>query len=221
MPDFRPREVRGFTLIEIIAVIAIMSVIAGLLIVAATGAHKKADRDAAEAGVQLIAGRIEAFQTERGQLPPDPNFDSSLTPEQNLTTEVEIYETLEEWGFDVPEEKRVDPWGNPYVIVLGRDYGKEFPIRSGGLCYSDPQLPYRRMGNPSDDPAIKQMYYLATEDQPKEIHDGDPVTEPAYNDQPEGFQVISAGPDGWLHRNRWHVGDAAHGEVNADNITNW
>ncbi len=189
----------GFTLIEILVVIAIMTVIAGLLVAAAIGARRKAAHDSAQADVTYISGQIRAYLDKRGQLPPD-------TDANGFTTEPEIYRTLGEWGFDVPEAKRLDPWDNPYVIVLGRDYGVSFPIASGGSVYSTP--PYDRMGGMYAPPPA------APADGPKEIHTGDPATTPANNDMTDGFQVISAGPDGYISRN-------GTDDASADNFTNW
>ena len=73
---FQPRD--GFTLLEILVVIAIMTVIAGLLVAAAIGARRKADSDAAQAGVTYIAAQIQAYFDKRGQLPPDTDLDLFL-----------------------------------------------------------------------------------------------------------------------------------------------
>lgn len=198
---FQPRC--GFTLLEILVVIAIMTVIAGLLVAAAIGARRKADSDAAQAGVTYIAAQIQAYFDKRGQLPPD-------TDGNGFTTEVEIYNTLGEWGFAVPEAKRVDPWSNPYVIVLRygqtADYGVVFPIATGGAIYSTP--PYDRIGDMYAPPPVVPA------DSAKEIHIGDPATTLPYNDMANGFQVISAGPDGYISRNGTN-------DVNSDNFTNW
>jgi prepilin-type N-terminal cleavage/methylation domain-containing protein len=186
----------GFTLIEILAVLTIMTIVASLLVAAAIGARRKADSDAAQAGVTFIASQIDAYLNKRGQLP-----DSGLS----YTTEADIYDTLAQWGFEVIPDKQVDPWGNPFVIVLSTDYGVNFPLQSGGACYSTP--PFDRMYGMYDPPP-------AAPDDEKQVHEGDPATTPAYNGQANGYQVISAGPDGMLSRNG---GD----DWNADNFTNW
>ena len=193
------RRERAFTLIEILAVLAIMSVIAGLLVAAAVGARRKADNDRAESGISYIAAQIEAYHNKRGQLPPDTN-------EDGITTEFEIYQTLAQWNFPVPAERQVDPWGNPYVVVLQRDYTQPFPVVTGGAGTGYDTPPFDK---------IQYMYAVAPAvpgDTAKEIHNGVPAT--AFNGQINGFQVISAGPDGYLSQN----GDDA---VNADNFVNW
>ncbi len=190
------------------SVIVIMGIIISLLVVASKGARQRADMEAAKAGVTFIATKIDAFMGKKlGELPSDPNSDG-------ITTELEIYETLAEWALEVPLEKRVDPWGNPYIIVFDRDYGDDFPLVTGTPGYNTE--PYVRMAG---------MYRpLLAADAPKEIHSGDPATTDAYNRESGQFQVISAGPDGLLSRdNREETADIDGDglSVNADNLTNW
>jgi|GEM_PF-6200343 len=197
----------AFTLIEIMSVIVIMGIIAALLVLAARGARQRAALDAAKAGVSYIADRIEAYRSKRGELPPD------LSTLPDYTTEMEIYQTLNSWGFTVTPQKQVDPWGNPYIIVLQGDYGTVFPIATGTSGYNG--VPFGKMGG---------MYVPGGIDQAKEVHSGDPLTTSAYLDEANSFQVISAGPDGLISRdNREETqdidGDGA--SVNADNIRNW
>ena len=187
-------EDKGFTLIEILAVLAIVSVMAGLLVMAAKGARKRADIDAAKAGVSFVAAKIDAYRNKRGDLPPD--LGGPAVPA--VTTEFEIYKTLDKWGFAVPPDKQVDPWGNPYIIVLDRDYGAPFNMNAPP-DYTTP--PFNKMAG---------MYSTAVP-QPKEIQDA--ATNP-YNNENGGFQVISAGLDGL-------VSQTGSDDVNADNFVNW
>jgi general secretion pathway protein G len=201
---------KGFTLVELLVVITIMGIIAALLVVAATGARRKVDQDVAKAGIQFITSKIEAYRTKRGELPPDTNADG-------VTAEMEIYATLAEWGFGVPPEKQVDPWGSPYIIVFQRDYVpniQDFPIVTGGAHYSAP--PFNKVAT----------MYNAVADMPKEIHSGDPAATPAYMSESGGYQIICAGEDGRISRDNREV--TADTEppldgmtVNADNLTNW
>ncbi len=188
----------AFTLVEILAVLAIMTIIAGLLLAASMGARRRADSDAAQAGVDFISSQIEAYYNRRGQLPPDLN-------EDGITTEAEIYHTLDEWNFPVPPARRVDPWGNPFVIVLQRDYGEVFPIVTGGPDGDYNRAPFNR---------IREMYG-ATADMPKDLYRGDPTN--PFNDSVLNFQVISAGPSGRIVRD---VEDDPY-DYSTDNFVNW
>ena len=208
------------------SVIVIMGIIAALLLVAAKGARVKAQIEAAKADITYIASKIDAYKEKRGELPSDLNGDGT-------TSELEIHKTLSEWGFAVPEKKRIDPWGNPYIIVLGRDYPNNFPIFThlGPPPPGVPSSGYEPviandtdnakiyepsvLGRPNPFSKIETMYRpVVVADAPKEIHRGAPATTPAFLDQPDAFQVISAGPDGLLSRDNGM-------DVNADNLTNW
>lgn len=206
MYDGKRKKRQGFTLIELLAVIVIMTVVAGLLVVAATGARKRSINDAAGAGVQFISSQIDAYVNERGKLPPDTNGDG-------ITTEVEIYDTLDEWGFAVPADKQVDPWGNPCIIVLDRDYYENFPLFTGGLIYVTPNPPFDRMPDMYEPP-------LAA-DEPKTLHVGPPATDDPYNNHSGGYQVISAGTDGKVCRDNTWINPLTGARPNADNFTNW
>lgn len=215
---------RGFTLTEMLAVLIIMSIIAALIVVAAKGAQKKAAYEAAKAGVQFISSQIDAYKNKRGELPPNLNADS-------VTTEAEIYQTLKQWGFEVPDSKRIDPWGNPYVIVFSRDYTSASNPGTFPLATRDPSSGYDNPyavpnGTPIANPCWRigalyspwQASPTAWLDQAKEIHNGDPATAPAYMNQTDGYQVISAGPDGKI-ATRDDVDPGM--TINADNVTNW
>ena len=78
MAHASPRRERAFTLVELLAVIAIMTVIAGLLLAAAVGARRRADSAAAQAGVDFITAQIEAYYNKRGLLPGDINADGAV-----------------------------------------------------------------------------------------------------------------------------------------------
>lgn len=204
MPRTSRKGNRAFTLIELLAVLAIMTIIAGLLVTGAVGLRRKASRDAADAGVTLISSKLESYFNKRGQLPPNLNPGSD-----SFTDEDEIYTTLSEWGFDILDKQRVDPWGNPYVIILFGDYNVNFPLQSGGGCYSTP--PFSK---------IYGMYVPTpgAPDDLKALRVGDPIIDPTtdrQNSQLNGFQVISAGPDGKLSM------DGTNLDVNGDNLTNW
>jgi prepilin-type N-terminal cleavage/methylation domain-containing protein len=194
---------RGFTMIEILAVFAIMAVIASLIAAAAIGARRKADSDAARSGVMYISNQIQSYLTKRGELP--------LNSGGAAATEVDIYTRLAEWNFAVPAKKQIDPWGNPYIIILYDDYGATFSI-TGGPDYQNP--PFNKVAS----------MYMTAADMPKDIRRGDPTTTDPYLNTYQAYQVISAGPDGLISRDGREETtdiDSDGKSVNADNFTNW
>ena len=207
----RIRRTSSFTLIEILAVIVIMGIVAALLVMAAKGARQRADLDAAKANIAFIAGKIDAYKAKRGQLPP--NLNPGAGPGMDsYTTEQEIYQTLAEWGLTVPPEKQLDPWRQPFIIVFQRDYGVSFPIDGSLAPYN--VRPWNKIG----------LMYVNGGPSPKEIHEGDPLTTRPYLGETDSYQIISAGPDGLLSRDdgeRTGDPDGDGRSVNADNLTNW
>ena len=204
----------AFTLVELLAVIVIMGILAALLIMAAKGAREKSAVEAARAGVSFISTQMDAFRNKRGE------FSIVELHGDTVATEDEIYRSLEQYGFAVPPEKQLDPWGNPYIIVLQRDYGKSFPIDGSAAPYN--VLPWNKMplmytGGAADPPPPAGP-------SPKEVHSGDPATTAAYLNQTDEYQVICAGPDGLLSRDNGEERTDVDGDtltVNADNLTNW
>jgi prepilin-type N-terminal cleavage/methylation domain-containing protein len=110
------RGQRGFTLAEVACVVGISGVLAGLFAVAGVQAKKASDRHRAQAGVAAIEAAIHSFQVKRSAFPRDVNGDG-------VTRADEILEQLKGWRVLEQSFSPLDPWGNPYVVVLKRDYG--------------------------------------------------------------------------------------------------
>lgn len=66
-----PRENRlaAFTLVELLTVIAIIAILAGLLLAAGSGIMKKAARSRASAEIQAMSTALEAYKTDNGIYP--------------------------------------------------------------------------------------------------------------------------------------------------------
>lgn len=102
----RPARDTGFTLIELIVVIALLAVLAA--VVAPNLLGKASDANRKSAGIQLekIAGAVELYRIETGRYP------------DNLDNLVDQPQGLERWnGPYVSKESQLkDPWGNDLVI---------------------------------------------------------------------------------------------------------
>ena len=183
----RPSRAKGFTLIELLAVIVIMSIIAGLVIYAAAGARKKAQIDAAKAGIARIAMRIDQYRAKRGALPEDP---------AGLTDEDFVFEKLNAWGFNVSPREQLDPWDSPFIIVFRTDYEKNDASGSNFFALTG---------------KMAEMYDSVSTY--KDVYSDDDPNKP-YLDQQGSYQIISAGPDGFISRNNLDA-------VNVDNLSNW
>ena len=113
----RSRFVRqaGFTLVEIMVVIMIIGLLAGLVVPAVIDRGDTARETAARADVSSIAGAVRLFYTDHGRLP-----------------ELEELTTLDERDRVYIENLRRDPWDNEYVLRAG-DRPRDFEVRSAGI----------------------------------------------------------------------------------------
>jgi prepilin-type N-terminal cleavage/methylation domain-containing protein len=68
--DLRPGRLRGFTLIEMLVVIVIIALLAGLLLPAITGAYRRARGGAVQAEINQLAQAIASFKTKYGDYFP-------------------------------------------------------------------------------------------------------------------------------------------------------
>ena len=64
-----PVPVGGMTLIEILAVVVILGLVAGTLLVGFSGSFGKAKHELAKSGIAVVVGQLEKYRLEKGQWP--------------------------------------------------------------------------------------------------------------------------------------------------------
>ncbi len=105
----RPR-VRGFSLIEMLAVLALMAIVAGVVTMSVRPLMLKGKQDAARAEVANISQALEAFFGVYARYP---------TNEEGLDV---LRRKTEELDEPLLTQDPVDPWGNSYQYnIPGRD----------------------------------------------------------------------------------------------------
>jgi prepilin-type N-terminal cleavage/methylation domain-containing protein len=123
----------GFTLVELLIVIAIIAILAGLAFPAVQGALQSGKKAQARNDVHQLAAAIKAFQLEYGRLPGTGTSDgpapgdlmttltssNSQNPRGIVFFEPKIAKQGK-GGLDGTVYK--DPWGNPYTITLDYNY---------------------------------------------------------------------------------------------------
>lgn len=112
----------GMTLIEILAVVVILGMLAVTLTVGIAGKMGKAKREIVKTQIAQIMGQLQAYQLDKHSLPSPAQGLSALTspavgPNQS---------------YFIEPEKLLDPWGNPYVYMVPGPNGYPYEILSYG-----------------------------------------------------------------------------------------
>jgi general secretion pathway protein G len=110
----RPRA--GFTLVEMIVVIAVIGLLSTLLIVRYSGQTDQAKVAAAKSQVAQIEGAVIAFKAHVGRLP------NSL---RELVEKPADAKNWQENGYLKGKSVPKDPWGNEYIYKVN---GKIFEV---------------------------------------------------------------------------------------------
>jgi general secretion pathway protein G len=107
------------TLIEILAVVVILGLLAVSLTVGITAKFGKAKHEIAKTQIVTIVGQIQAFQLERHSIP---------TASQGLKVLGDNATAI----YYLDPSRLIDPWGNPYRYLVPGPAGKPFEVTSYG-----------------------------------------------------------------------------------------
>ncbi len=100
---------RGFTLIELMIVIAIIAIIGAIVVPSVTSAVRKARIKTTRVGLENVKNAIESYHADTGQYPP------SLS---DLKTRPSDEKAAKSWEGPYIERELVDAWKNEYVYTL-------------------------------------------------------------------------------------------------------
>jgi len=123
------KQQKGFTLIEIMVVIIILGLLAGLVLPKFLGQEEKAKRKVAMTQINSIIGALNAYKLDNGFYP---------TTEQGLEALIKKPETgripmkWNEGGYLSPARIPKDPWGKDYVYISPGSENREYEIISYG-----------------------------------------------------------------------------------------
>jgi general secretion pathway protein G len=105
----------GFTLIELIVVVAIIGLLAGLVVPQFIRQEEKATAKAVKAQIELLGTALDTFRLDVGRYP---------TSQEGLQALNQKPGGIERWdGPYLKKEVPADPWGKPYVYKSPGEHG--------------------------------------------------------------------------------------------------
>ncbi|MFA5073835.1 MAG: type II secretion system major pseudopilin GspG [Nitrospirota bacterium] len=120
---------KGFTLIEIMVVIIILGLLAGLVLPKFMGQEEKAKIEVAKTQIRSLENALHAFKLDNGFY---PTTDQGL---QALIIKPEIGRIPSKWrdgGYLSPARIPKDPWDKEYVYLSPGSENREYEIVSYG-----------------------------------------------------------------------------------------
>lgn len=92
---------RGFTLVEMITVVAVIIILAGLVISVSGLVSQKANRSRADAEIKVMANHLDSFKRDNGTYPRtedtdklDPRVDASPTSSRYILSNLQMYSAV-------------------------------------------------------------------------------------------------------------------------------
>jgi general secretion pathway protein G len=125
----RVRDNRGFTLIELMVVVVILGILAGLIIPKIMGKPEEAKKLKARMQIEQLEQALKLYYLDNGEYP---------TTEQGLNALVEkpatepVPKRWKEGGYLEKKKIPADPWDNPFVYVSPGVHNKDFDLVSYG-----------------------------------------------------------------------------------------
>ena len=98
----------GMTLLEILAVVVILGLLASTLVVSFSGSFSKAKQELARTGIGQIQQKLEIYHLEKDAWPSN---------EMGLRALSEGYANRSS-AYYIDDDKLIDPWGRPYYFVV-------------------------------------------------------------------------------------------------------
>ena len=129
MNAIRERQKGGFTLIEILVVVLIITILAGLVGVNVLHQPGKARVSAARMQLQQFKTALQLYRTEQGQVPAQSQgLDALVAPPAGQPPKAPFPEGGYLDSLNVP----LDPWNNPYIYLAPGRHNESFEVISYG-----------------------------------------------------------------------------------------
>jgi general secretion pathway protein G len=126
--SFRKTDCRGFTLIELMVVIVILGILAGLIIPRIMGRPEEAKRLKANLQIESLETAIKLYKLDNGMYPDTEQGLQALVEEPETGT---LSKNWRKGGYLEKGKVPRDPWGNEFVYLSPGVHG-EYDIISYG-----------------------------------------------------------------------------------------
>lgn len=115
----------GFSILELLLVLVILTILAGIVAFRFTGTTEKANISAAEAQLNNLKSALKRYEIAIGKYP---------TQQQGLEALTKLPSGVDEtkWERFMDETVKNDPWGNPYVYKFPGDHNNDYDLYSWG-----------------------------------------------------------------------------------------
>ncbi|MBI5554407.1 MAG: type II secretion system major pseudopilin GspG [Elusimicrobia bacterium] len=116
---------RGFTLIEIMLVVVIISILVTVVLPRLTGRTEQARNSAARLQIETVGMGLDAFELDIGRYP---------TTSEGLKALLANPGNVKKWnGPYLKKDVPLDPWGNAYVYNAPGKHNNDYDLYSFGL----------------------------------------------------------------------------------------
>ncbi len=120
---------KGFTLIELMVVIIILGVLAGLVLPRFMGRTEEAKRTKAKLQIENLESALKLYKLDNGSF---PSTQQGLEALVKLPTVGTIPKSWREGGYLEKMQIPPDPWGRPYVYLSPGVKNRDFDLKSLG-----------------------------------------------------------------------------------------
>lgn len=112
----------GMTLVEILAVVVILGLIAGTLLVGFSGSFGKAKHELARSGIGIVVTQLEKYKMEHSAWPSNDEGLAVLSDGQAKPSD----------AYYLAHGQLLDPWERPYVYMTPGPEGHPFEVVTYG-----------------------------------------------------------------------------------------